>query len=90
VSRLTFSLTASLTQVLLGLAIPVGCHHLTTVRGSDLQKPTRWEKAYMLDVDYLATASAALRAGACFTALLYTEHHCEQQYGRWLTPHSPP
>lgn len=37
---------------------------------------------YWLDVDYLVVAAAALRCGACFTALLYLEHWCEAEHGR--------
>lgn len=33
-------------------------------------------------MDYLVVAAAALRCGACFTALLYLEHHCEAEHGR--------
>ena len=39
-------------------------------------------QVYWLDVDYLVVAGAALRCGACFTALLYLEHHCEAAHGR--------
>ncbi len=39
-------------------------------------------QVYWLDVDYLAAAAAALRCGACFTALLYLEHWCEAAHGR--------
>ena len=37
---------------------------------------------YWLDVDYRVVAAAALRCGACFTALLYLEHWCEAAHGR--------
>ena len=73
--------------MMLGLATPVGLAAGAPVP----HRQTRWEKAYMLNVDYLVTAAAALRAGACFTALLYTEFYCEQQYGRWgARTHTPP
>ncbi|KAK9806879.1 hypothetical protein WJX72_005975 [[Myrmecia] bisecta] len=46
------------------------------------ESPAFWPKAYWLDVDYLAVAAAALRCSACFTALLYAEHWCEEEHGR--------
>jgi hypothetical protein len=49
-----------------------------------IRVPTRGPagQVYWLDVDYLAAAAAALRCGACFTALLYLEHWCEAAHGR--------
>jgi hypothetical protein len=73
-------------MVMLGLATPLGLPAGAPVP----HRQTRWDKAYMLNVDYLVTAAAALRAGACFTALLYTEFYCEQQYGRWAHRAPPP
>ena len=32
----------------------------------------------------MAVAAAALRCGACFTALLYLEHWCEAEHGRLM------
>ena len=39
-----------------------------------------------MDVDYLEAARAALRVGACFTALVYAEHHCERRNGTVRLP----
>ncbi|KAK9825683.1 hypothetical protein WJX81_003257 [Elliptochloris bilobata] len=52
---------------------------LVSGRGS---AAARWAQVYWLEVDYLAVAAAALRCGACFTALLYLEHWCEAAHGR--------
>jgi hypothetical protein len=43
-----------------------------------------------VDVDYLCAARAALRAGACFTALVCTEYHCERQCGTLRLPPPAP
>ena len=39
-------------------------------------------QVYWLDVEYIAVASAAFRAGQSLTALLYVEHSCQEQGGR--------
>jgi hypothetical protein len=41
-----------------------------------------WKRCYCVHVDYLAVAAAALSCKAYFTALLYIEHWCEEQYGK--------
>ena len=43
---------------------------------------------FWLDLDYGAVAEAALQCGACFTALLYVEHWCEERHGA-LTLEAP-
>jgi len=38
--------------------------------------PASWSTVHWLDVDYLCVARAAIRVGACMTALQYVEHWC--------------
>ncbi|XP_020270626.1 serine/threonine-protein kinase ATM [Asparagus officinalis] len=39
-----------------------------------------WEKVYWLSIDYLVVAEAAIRCGSYFTAIMYVEHWCEEQF----------
>ncbi|KAH7658740.1 Non-specific serine/threonine protein kinase protein [Dioscorea alata] len=39
-----------------------------------------WEKVYWLSIDYLAVARAAIRTGSYFTAVMYVEHWCEENF----------
>jgi hypothetical protein len=44
--------------------------------------PASWQRCYCLHISYLAVAAAAMSCKAYFTALLYIEHWCEEQYGK--------
>ncbi|KAM3381087.1 serine/threonine-protein kinase ATM isoform X3 [Capsicum galapagoense] len=39
-----------------------------------------WEKVYWIPIDYLAVARSAITSGAYFTAVLYVEHWCEENF----------
>ncbi|KAF6252289.1 hypothetical protein COO60DRAFT_542235 [Scenedesmus sp. NREL 46B-D3] len=41
-----------------------------------------WQRCYCVHISYLAVAAAAMSCKAYFTALLYIEHWCEEQYGK--------
>ncbi|KAI3914770.1 hypothetical protein MKW98_002006 [Papaver atlanticum] len=47
-----------------------------------------WEKVYWLSIDYLLVAKAAIHCGSYFTAVMYVEYWCEQQFN-CLTLGSP-
>ncbi len=47
----------------------------------DASSPLAWGTVHWLDVDYLCVARAALRCGACFTALQYVEYWCQDAHG---------
>lgn len=46
------------------------------------QPATAWHRCYCLHIDYLAVAAAAMACKAYFTALIYIEFWCEEQYGK--------
>ncbi|KAJ0962868.1 hypothetical protein J5N97_027990 [Dioscorea zingiberensis] len=39
-----------------------------------------WKKVYWLSIDYLAVSRAAIRTGSYFTAVMYVEHWCEENF----------
>ncbi|XP_017218492.1 serine/threonine-protein kinase ATM [Daucus carota subsp. sativus] len=47
-----------------------------------------WEKVYWLAIDYLVVAKSAISCGSYFTAVLYVEHWCEENF-KCLTLGSP-
>jgi hypothetical protein len=49
---------------------------------SQLPPPAGWQRCYCVHISYLAVAAAAISCKAYFTALLYIEHWCEEQYGK--------
>ena len=52
-----------------------------TVEAGNLSNPVTWSTVHWLDVEYLCVAEAALRVGACMTALQYVEHWCASPTG---------
>ncbi|XP_019058626.1 PREDICTED: serine/threonine-protein kinase ATM isoform X2 [Tarenaya hassleriana] len=42
---------------------------------------TTWDKVYWLSIDYLVVAKSAVACGSYFTAFMYVEHWCEDQFG---------
>jgi hypothetical protein len=44
--------------------------------------PASWQRCYCVHISYLTVAAAAMSCKAYFTALLYIEHWCEEQYGK--------
>lgn len=56
---------------------------------TELVKSTSlWDKVYWLDIDYLVVAKSAINCGSYFTAVLYVEHWCEENFN-CLTLGSP-
>ncbi|KAG9138050.1 hypothetical protein Leryth_001298 [Lithospermum erythrorhizon] len=47
-----------------------------------------WDKVYWLQIDYLMVAKAAIKCGSYFTAVMYVEHWCEENF-KCLTLGSP-
>ena len=52
-----------------------------TVEAGKLSNPATWSTVHWLDLEYLCVAEAALRVGACMTALQYVEHWCASPTG---------
>lgn len=51
-----------------------------TVTSSVVSSTLSWEKVYWIPIDYLAVARSAINCGAFFTAVLYVEHWCEENF----------
>eukprot|EP00879_Flechtneria_rotunda_P006073 GHRR01006386.1.p1 GENE.GHRR01006386.1~~GHRR01006386.1.p1 ORF type:complete len:3169 (+),score=1435.50 GHRR01006386.1:1331-9508(+) len=57
---------------------------MMTPLGQEPPPPAAWRRCFCLHIDYQAVAAAAVACRAYFTALIYIEHWCEEQYGRLM------
>jgi hypothetical protein len=62
-------------------ANPPASRVASTAASQGVTGPVAWATVHWLDLEYLCVARAALRCGACFTALQYVEYWCEENYG---------
>ncbi|XP_055826815.1 serine/threonine-protein kinase ATM isoform X2 [Solanum dulcamara] len=59
---------------------PLKAKHQTITSSVVSLSTLSWEKVYWIPVDYLAVARSAITSGAYFTAVLYVEHWCEENF----------
>jgi hypothetical protein len=64
-----------------GMPVNPGPHAAAAAAAMDATSPLAWATVHWLDVDYLCVARAALRCGACFSALQYVEYWCQEAHG---------
>ncbi|XP_075107785.1 serine/threonine-protein kinase ATM isoform X5 [Nicotiana tabacum] len=59
---------------------PLKAKHQTTTSSVVSISTLSWQKVYWISMDYLAVARSAITSGAYFTAVLYVEHWCEENF----------
>ena len=78
---LAFLRAAHVAAGLRGLPATPGTPAAAAAAAAHPASPSSWATCHWLDIDYLCVAGAALRVGACMTALQYVEHWCETAHG---------